>query len=111
MLLERPFEEILKCREPDFPFCLAWANENWTRRWDGLEQEILQRQEYGGQEEDRVHFEYLLPAFLDNRAIKIDGKPIFLIYRPVSLPDVYQTISLWQKLSKEAGLPGLYASQ
>ena len=82
------FDEVLKSGEPDFPFCLAWANENWTRRWDGLEQEILQKQSYGGEEDDRAHFEYILPALIDKRAIKIDNKPIFLFYRPGSLPNV-----------------------
>ena len=108
LLLERPFNEVLKSGEPDFPFCLAWANENWTRRWDGLEQEILQKQGYGGEEDDRAHFAHILPALIDKRAIKIDNKPIFLFYRPGSLPNVSLTIELWRDLSEKAGLLGVY---
>ncbi|HQE80320.1 MAG TPA: glycoside hydrolase family 99-like domain-containing protein [Syntrophorhabdaceae bacterium] len=108
LLLEKPFEEILKTGEPDFPFCLAWANENWTRRWDGLDKEILQKQEYGGYEDDKKHFEYLLPAWKDKRSIKINDKPLFLIYRPKDIPDVSNTINRWKEWAQSKGLPGLY---
>jgi hypothetical protein len=107
-LLERPFYEVLESGEPDFPFCLAWANENWTRRWDGMDQEILQSQEYGGEDDDRAHFNYLLKALLDPRAIKIDDKPIFLIYRPADIPDVAKTIILWRNMAKDSGMNDLY---
>ena len=107
-LLERPFQEMLASGRPDLPFCLAWANETWTRRWDGQEQEILQAQTYGGDADDRAHFEALLPAFRDPRAIRVDGKPAFLIYRPAHLPDARRTIALWRALAVEAGLPGLH---
>lgn len=108
LLLEKPFEEVLKTGKPDFPFCLAWANENWTRMWDGLDKEILQKQVYGGYDDDKRHFEYLLPAWQDNRAIKVDGKALFLIYRPREIPDVSSTIERWKEWAKTHGLPGLY---
>ena len=107
-ILQRPFEEALASGRPDFGFCLAWANENWTRRWDGQENEILLKQTYGGEEDDRAHFASLLTAFRDPRAFRIDGKPVFLIYRPANLPDARRTIELWRELAREAGLPGLY---
>ena len=74
-LLERPVDEILKSREPDFPFMLCWANENWTRRWDGMEQEVLMKQEYS-EADDLNHINYLLEnVFSDPRYIKVDKKP------------------------------------
>jgi GT2 family glycosyltransferase/SAM-dependent methyltransferase/tetratricopeptide (TPR) repeat protein len=107
-VLERPFNEVLTSGQPDFGFCLAWANENWTRRWDGHDKEVLLEQTYGGDEDDRNHFRSLLPAFRDPRAFRIDGKPVFLIYRPGSLPNVSRTLALWRELAREAGLPGLH---
>jgi GT2 family glycosyltransferase/tetratricopeptide (TPR) repeat protein len=107
-ILQRPFQEVLATGRPDFGFCLAWANENWTRRWDGQESEILLEQTYGGADDDRAHFRSLLPAFRDPRAFRIDDKPVFLIYRPAHLPDVRRTIDLWRELAREAGLPGLH---
>ncbi len=108
LLLERPLVEILKSGEPDFPFCLAWANENWTRRWDGFDQDILQEQTYGGIKDHIAHFEWLVRFFKDPRYFKIDGKPVFLIYRPAQIPDLKEMISLWKKLAKESNLPGLF---
>lgn len=108
MLLERPFNEVLESGKPDFPFCLAWANENWTRNWDGHENLILQPQEYGGEADDFAHFEWLLKAFRDPRYIKVDGKPLFLIYRPMDIPNVENTLALWRQLAGSAGLQGLY---
>jgi len=107
-LLEGPFDAVLELGEPDFPFCLAWANENWTRNWDGHANHILKAQEYGGESDDAAHFEWLVRAFTDRRYIKVDGKPLFLIYRPADMPDVSETISLWRRLAESAGLPGLH---
>ena len=76
-LLERPFTEVLASGNPDFPFCLCWANENWTRRWDGREQETLLAQRYSA-EDDRAHIRSLFPAFEDPRYIRVEGKPLFL---------------------------------
>lgn len=103
-LLEGPFDAVLETGEPDFPFCLAWANENWTRTWDGHEDHILQAQEYGGAEDDKAHFEWLAEAFADRRYIRVDGKPLFLIYRPGDMPDASTTIALWRRLAENSGL-------
>ncbi len=108
MLLERPVSEIISSGEPDFPFCLAWANEPWSRRWDGTPQFILQDQTYGGDEDDRRHFDWLLPALTDPRAIMIDGKPVFIVYKAKSLTDCRRTTDLWRELAVKNGLAGLY---
>ncbi len=108
LLLEKPLLNLLGSDKPDFHFCLAWANENWTRRWDGHDQEILQRQEYGGDNDDLSHFSWLLPFLKDKRAFKIDNKPVFLVYRPGNLPNPERTLDLWRKEAAAAGLPGIF---
>lgn len=105
-ILERPFTEILESGEPDFPFCLCWANENWTRRWDGLDQEILLEQHYST-EDDEQHFLSLLPAFMDSRYIRVADMPVFLVYRISQLPNPAQTAERWRALARKHGLPGL----
>jgi lipopolysaccharide biosynthesis protein len=106
-ILERPFEEVLASGKPDFPFCLCWANENWTRRWDGADQEILLKQEYG-EEDDRNHLRALAPAFADPRYIRVDGKPVFIVYRTDLLPDVQQTVATWRDEAIRLGIGELY---
>ncbi|MFO0059231.1 MAG: glycoside hydrolase family 99-like domain-containing protein [Cyanobacteriota bacterium] len=106
-LLERPVREILLSGEPNQPFCLCWANENWTRRWDGMDHEVLIAQNYSS-DDDISHFMALLPYFKDSRYIKIDNKPLILIYRSSLLPDSVHTTSLWRKLAIENDLDGLY---
>jgi ADP-heptose:LPS heptosyltransferase len=108
MLLERPILNLLETGKPDFPFCLAWANENWTRRWDGQENEILMQQSYGGPSDDGNHFRWLARAFRDPRYLKIEGRPIFLIYRPLHLQDPAGTISRWRKIARSYGIPRPY---
>ncbi|MBQ5388844.1 MAG: glycoside hydrolase family 99-like domain-containing protein [Paludibacteraceae bacterium] len=108
MLLEKPFQEVLKNGKPDFPFCLGWANHSWkTGTWtrDGSNQMIAE-QTYGGEEDYRIHFEYVLPAFQDQRYITVDGKPIFVIFDPYSLPKDF--IPYWRKKAEEKGLPGIH---
>ena len=108
-LLERPFNEVLKSGEPDFPFALAWANETWKGFAHGLKnRNVLIEQLYPGDEDYIAHFNEVLPAFKDKRYITVDGKPIFLIYKPHQLPDASHFINLWQRLAKENGLPGIY---
>jgi lipopolysaccharide biosynthesis protein len=106
-LLERPFEEVLASGKPDFPFCLCWANDPWSRRWDGREDELLQAQTYSG-EDDLRHIEALIPALSDPRAITVEGKPVFLVYRGRHLPHAAKTIRLWRKKVRDAGLPGIH---
>lgn len=107
-ILERPFNEVLESGKPDFPFCLAWANENWTRRWHGMDEDILQPQTYGGDEDDIAHIHWLINAFKDKRYIRVENKPLFLIYRGDKLPDPQRTIKIWREEVTRAGLPGIY---
>ena len=81
-LLERPFNEVLKSGEPKFPFCLAWANQTWTGIWHGAPDRILIEQTYPGIKDYESHFYALLDSFIDERYIKIDGKPVFVVYKP-----------------------------
>ena len=107
-LLERPFNEVLESGSPDFPFCLCWANESWSGIWHGCPDRILMEQTYPGPKDDEAHFYALLEAFRDQRYIKVEGKPLFLVYKPRSLPDALATTQLWRRLAKEAGLEGLF---
>ncbi|MER2998307.1 glycoside hydrolase family 99-like domain-containing protein [Pontibacter populi] len=102
-VLERPFNEVLASGKPDFPFMLCWANENWTRVWDGGEKHILLEQNYS-EEDDIAHIKSLIPAFKDSRYIKVDGKPVFAIYRSTRIPDVKATIKRWRNEAKKEGL-------
>lgn len=107
-LLERPFEEVLHSGLPDFPFCLSWANEPWSRTWTGHRRSILVSQEYGDESDWQRHFDYLNTAFQDRRYLRVDGKPIFLIYRPSDIPRCADMIALWRRAAREAGLEGLH---
>ena len=106
-LLERPFEEVLASGEPDFPFALCWANEEWTRGWDAQTGHVLMRQEFS-EEDDRAHIRDLLRAFKDPRYITIDGRPLMLVYRPTLLPDSRRTSAIWREEVQKAGFPDLY---
>ncbi len=106
-LLERPFNELLASGKPEFPFCLCWANENWTRAWDGLEREVLIQQHYGP-EDDLAHIRWLAKAFRDPRYIRVHGKPLFLVYRVASLPDPMQTVSIWREEARKLGIGELF---
>lgn len=107
LLLESPFNEVLATGKPDFPFCLCWANENWTRCWDGADHEILMQQDY--QTYDHLeHIRWLLKAFKDERYITISGKPLFLIYNASAIPELDKKISDWRGAVKDAGFPDLY---
>jgi hypothetical protein len=105
-ILERPFNEVLHSGKPDFPFCLCWANETWSGIWHGASNHILIQQSYPGRADDEAHFRTLLPAFTDPRYICVDGKPVFLIYRPNELPAA--TLALWRAMAADAGLAGLH---
>lgn len=106
-ILERPVEEILASGEPDFPFCLCWANEGWTRTWDLKDREVLIEQKYSP-EDDREHIKSLIPLLSDPRYLRIDGKPALFVYRTEQLPDPSATAAIWREEVQKAGLPGLY---
>lgn len=106
-LLERPFDEVLRSGEPDFPFCLAWANETWSRRWLGEEKEILRKQTYSPGDAER-HARWLVGAFRDRRYLRVGGRPVFLVYRPADLPDGDAFARTLRSVCRDAGLPPPY---
>lgn len=107
-LLDRPFNEVLKSGEPDYPFCLAWANETWSGIWGGLPDRILIEQTYPGLSDYEAHFNAIVEAFFDKRYITIDGEPLFLVYNIKHLPDPKEFTDYWRKLATRAGLKGIY---
>lgn len=108
LLLETPAQTLLNNQDLDIPFCLSWANAGWTRQWTG-NNEILIKQNHTPKEALwDTHFEYLLPFFKDERAIKIDGKPLFSIYAPNLIKQTKQMFALWNKRATEHGLKGIH---
>ena len=124
-ILEKPAENLLEWKDIDMPFCLCWANETWARSWshiadknawaDSFEKEhgkedsgILLEQQYGGEPQWRIHFNYLAKFFQDKRYIKKNNKPIFVIYRPKLIPCFDKMMAKWQEWAAEEGFPGLY---
>ncbi len=113
MLLEKPFEEVLSSGKPNFPFCLGWANHSWSNKtWQkdssSMKDTIIQEQIYSGVDDHILHFNYLLKAFKDPRYITVDGKPLFVIFAPLDIPNVSDMLSLWRDLAQEAGLKGIH---
>ena len=107
-LLERPFKEVLRTGQPQFPFCLGWANQTWSGVWHGAAERVLIEQTYPGEDDDRRHFATLLPAFNDVRYFRVDGRPLFYVFRPEQLPDAAAFTARWRQMADEAGLPGIY---
>ena len=108
-LLEKPFNEVLSSGKPDYPFCLAWANESWKGFHHGLEKrQVLIEQQYPSEQDYIDHFYAVLPALKDSRYISVDDKPLFLIFQPLNLPDAAAFIALWQKLAQDNGLKGIH---
>ena len=107
-ILERTFNEVLDSGKPDFPFCLAWANETWTGIWHGLNNEVLMEQTYPGKEDYIVHFNFLIKAFKDKRYILVDNKPLFLVYRPEAITDLKLFVSTFREQALLHGLEGIY---
>lgn len=108
-LLEAPLDDMLADAQSDMPFCLCWANENWTRRWDAAEQEVLIAQKY--QLTDDVEFiKSLVPFFKDPRYIRVDGAPLLVVYRPQHLPDPRNSIEIWRRYCADNGIPNLHVA-
>lgn len=107
-LMERPVNEILSMGEPDFPFMLCWANENWARNWDGGFKDVLIEQTYS-HEDDIEHMRWLCRnVFPDKRYIRVDGKPVFVVYRVALFPDFEETVRTWRKVAKDEFQMELY---
>lgn len=107
-ILERPINEVVETGEPDFPFCMGWANESWTGVWHGNPDHVLIEQTYPGTEDIINHFHYLLPKFEDSRYLKIDNKPFFLVYKPLSHPHIQKFTDLFNELAVKNGFKGIH---
>jgi hypothetical protein len=109
-LLDRPFREVLDSGTPDFPFCLAWANHSWyAKSWNPqVPDKLLIEQKYLGEEDNKRHFNLLLRAFKDERYIKIDNKPVFVVFKPLRLEGARVFIAQWNSLARENGFDGIY---
>lgn len=108
LLMEKPIENMLSDKSVNMPFCMSWANESWSRTWDGRERDYLIKQEYGGEEDWEKHINYLLRFFRDDRYIKINDKPVFLLYTACRITNCREMVSYWKKRCAEEGLKGLY---
>lgn len=106
-VLERPFQDVLQSGEPDFPFCLNWANENWTRRWDGGDKSVLIDQRYSD-EDSAAHIRSLYPAFNDKRYIRLNDRPLFLIYNLASIPDPRRVTDVMRNTMAKDGMGELH---
>jgi lipopolysaccharide biosynthesis protein len=106
-LLERPLEEMRTSGAPAFPYCLCWANENWTRRWDGAEREVLIAQNPSRADDERL-IRDLLPHFRDPRYIRVHDKPLLIIYRVGVLPDVRASAAIWRDVCRREGIGDIY---
>lgn len=106
-VLERPLDEVLALGRPDFPFCICWANESWTRAWDGNVRDTLIEQHYSAQD-DVAHIRHLIPTLEDRRYIRIEGKLLVLLYRIELLPEPEQTAERWRDEVRKAGLGDLF---
>jgi hypothetical protein len=108
-LLETPTNLFLDHPELDLGICLAWANETWSRRWDGQDHLVLIEQTHPvSRERWALHFQYLQRAFTDPRALCVDGRPIFLIYRPQRIAGLVAMLEDFRERAHRLGLPGLY---
>lgn len=108
LLLEKPVENLLKWKDINQKFCFSWANQEWSRTWIGNNKQILIQQEYGQEKEWAQHFDYLLPFFQDERYIKIDGKPLFLIYKTNEIPNLNRFIDFFNERAINNNLQGIY---
>jgi hypothetical protein len=111
-LLEKPFKEVLKSKKPDFGFCLGWANESWKAKvWSnstGNKDKILIEQTYPSMQDCENHFYSLLDAFKDKRYVRVDNKPLFVVYKPFLLPNAKLFINKWNDLAIKNGLEGIH---
>lgn len=106
-ILERPLNEVLDSGEPDFPFCICWANENWSRLWDGGNNELLLSQDHS-LESDVQFIRDVIPIMQDERYIRVDGLPLLILYRSDLLKDPIATAAAWREECAKAGLPGVH---
>ena len=124
-ILEKPMENLLKWTDIDMPYCICWANETWARSWSNIDKKnawmsvsekenssgddgVLLLQEYGDQAQWEEHFNYLLPFFKDKRYIRVENKPVLLLYKVSDIICLEEMLNCWRKLSYENGFEGVY---
>jgi glycosyltransferase involved in cell wall biosynthesis len=107
VLLEAPLKQYLANGDLELPFCLCWANENWTRTWDGASEEVLIEQHHTAQD-DLAVIRHLAQYIADPRYIRINGKPLVVVYRPSLLPAASKTAERWRSWCREQGLGEIY---
>ncbi len=108
-ILNQPLDAMLTDPESDMPFCLCWANENWTRRWDAAEHEMLIAQKYLPGD-DLNFIKSLIPFFKDPRYIKLNGAPFLIVYRPQHLPDANKSIAVWREYCRSMGIENIHVA-
>lgn len=106
-ILNAPLDDMLADPQSDMPFCLCWANENWTRRWDAADHEVLIAQKYAP-DDDLNFIKSLVPFFIDPRYIKVDGAPFLIVYRPQHLPDAKNSVKIWRDYCASVGIPRMH---
>lgn len=108
VVMNEVLDKMLEDGEPDMPFCLEWANESWTRRWDGLENEYLIKQEYGNEKDHKKHFQYLNKFFSHKHYIKVNDMPVLCIYRIGHITNFLALKQSYNQIAQENGYPGIY---
>lgn len=108
-VLEAPLERLLSTGKPDIPFCICWANENWTRTWDGQEKNVLLEQKYRKQDDKAIILDLIRYMRLPNY-IRVNGKPLVVVYRPKLLPNPKATAALWREICRKEGIGEIYLS-
>lgn len=107
ILMQKPIENYLNDKTIDFPYCISWANETWSRRWNGSDKDVLIEQTYGDRNSWEKHFYYLLPYFKDSRYIQYNDKPLFILYKPEIFNEYKDMFNLWNDLAIKNGLKGI----
>ncbi|MCY1128042.1 glycoside hydrolase family 99-like domain-containing protein [Frigidibacter sp. RF13] len=107
ILMETPLKAMLDNPKADAPFCFTWANENWTRRWDGAEENVLIAQKHSI-EDSLALLRHFAVYFADPRYIRVDDKPLFIVYRADIIPDLKNIVAAWREEAKRLGFKGLY---
>ncbi|MDP1527463.1 MAG: glycoside hydrolase family 99-like domain-containing protein [Rhodocyclaceae bacterium] len=102
-LLEKPLDDMLADPKSDMPFCLCWANENWTRRWNGGDDDILIEQQHLADDPSRFIHD-LAPFLTDKRYLRVAGKPLLIVYRPQLIPDIQSTAERWRRECLDLGI-------